>query len=71
MTTLEQLPQPLAQLDLHSGQIRRQLELRVEIAVVYGADLDPQPSLEHTIFGDAEAGHTARHRALNVVSYAS
>src|SRR6185503_20048213 len=66
VSPLEQLAQPLADLDLDPREVDGQLQLRIEVAVVDGANLDPHPSTQDLIFGGAEACHTARHRVLNV-----
>jgi len=62
VTPVQQLAQPITQLGFHAGEVEGQLDLRVEIAVVDGADLDPQPSPEHRPFGRAESRHASRHR---------
>src|SRR5205085_5960705 len=57
VATLEQLAQPLAHLDFDAREIGRKLELRVEVAVIDGADVDPQasPPARDPNLGRAEA----------------
>jgi len=61
VTALEQRPQPVAQLALDAGELEWQSELGVEVAVVDGTDLNPQPSAEHRPIGRSEPRHAPRH----------
>src|SRR5437870_1037514 len=62
MAALEQLAQPLAQRSLDPAELERQLELRIEVAVVHAADLDREPPAEDLPFGRTETRHAPRHR---------
>jgi len=62
VAALQQLAQPLAELALDAAELEHQLELGIVIAMVHGADLDPQPPAEHRPVGRAESRHASRHR---------
>ena len=61
VTALEQLAQALPQLAFERRQLRWELQGRVEVAVVDGADLEPQPSALHGPLGRSIPRHAARH----------
>ncbi len=63
MPAIEIPPEPLPQLPFHHRQLSRQLGAQVEIPVVDGADLDPEPSPTGGSFRCAEPCHAVRHSA--------
>src|SRR3989475_6111686 len=62
MPAVQELAQPVPQRALHPSQLERQLELRIVIAVIDGADFDPQPPAEGAPVGGSEPPHAPRHR---------
>ena len=60
----EHLAQPFAQVALEGRQFGRELEGRVEVPVIDGADFDPEPPASHGALGRSIARHAARHRHL-------
>ena len=63
MAPVEVATEPVTQLALHRRQLSRQLGAQIEIPVIDGADLDPEPSPTGGPFSCAEPCHAVRHSA--------
>ena len=60
VAAIEVAAQTLAQLTLEHGEIAGKLGRQVEVAMVDGPDLDPQPPSGHRTFRGAEPSHAVR-----------